>query len=71
MGHAQEGVFRGALHPVTAICLLITLRHADEVITAREIGSPSGKAPDAREIKMAEQLVAVLEGEFRAEDYYG
>ena len=55
--------------PKRGICLLITLRHAEEVLTAREIGSPAGKAPDAREVKMAEQLVAMLEDEFRAEDY--
>jgi DNA end-binding protein Ku len=59
----------GALRSHDGYLLLITLRHAEEVLTAREIGSPSGKAPDPREIKMAEQLVAVLEGEFRAEDY--
>jgi DNA end-binding protein Ku len=59
----------GALRASDGYLVLITLRHAEEVLTAREIGSPSGKAPDSREIKMAEQLVAVLEDEFRAEDY--
>lgn len=59
----------GALRCHDGYLLLITLRHAEEVLTAREIGSPSGKAPDAREIKMAEQLVSVLEDEFRPDDY--
>lgn len=59
----------GALQARGGYLLLITLRHAEEVLTAREIGAPPGKPPDAREIKMAEQLVAVLEDEFRAEDY--
>ena len=59
----------GALRAIDGYLLLITLRHAEEVLTAREIGSPPGKAPDPREIKMAEQLVAVLEDDFRAEDY--
>jgi DNA end-binding protein Ku len=59
----------GALRSRDGYLMLITLRHAEEVLTAREIGSPAGRAPDAREIKMAEQLVSVLEGEFRAEDY--
>jgi DNA end-binding protein Ku len=59
----------GALRSHEGYLLLITLRHAEEVLTAREIGSPSAKVPDPREIRMAEQLVAVLEDEFRAEDY--
>jgi DNA end-binding protein Ku len=59
----------GALRSSDGYLLLITLRHAEEVLTAREIGAPSGKAPDAREIKMAEQLVAVLQDDFRTEDY--
>jgi DNA end-binding protein Ku len=59
----------GALRSNDGYLILITLRHAEEVLTAREIGAPGGKAPDPREIKMAEQLVAVLEDKFRAEDY--
>ena len=59
----------GALRSNDGYLLLITLRHAEEVLTTREIGAPPGKAPDPREIKMAEQLVAVLEDEFRAQDY--
>ena len=59
----------GALRSNDGYLLLITLRHAEEVLTAREIGSPDGKAPDPREIKMAEQLVAVLEDEFRPQEY--
>ena len=61
--------YTGALRSFDGYLLLITLRHAEEVLTAKEIGSPPGKAPDAREIRMAEQLVSVLEGEFHAEDY--
>jgi DNA end-binding protein Ku len=59
----------GALRSRDGYLLLITLRHAEEVLTAKDIGTLSGKAPDPREIKMAEQLVAVLEDEFRPEEY--
>lgn len=59
----------GALRSHEGYLLLITLRHAEEVLTAREIGAPPAKAPDPREVKMAEQLVAVLEDDFHAEDY--
>lgn len=74
----REGVARwvmrkkeyvGALRSADGYLLLITLRHSEEVLSARELPAPPGKAPDAREIKMAEQLVSALEGEFRAEDY--
>jgi DNA end-binding protein Ku len=50
------------------ICLL-ALRHPEEVLSARELPSPGGRAPDARELRMAEQLVAALEGDFHAEDF--
>jgi DNA end-binding protein Ku len=61
--------YLGALCAREGYLLLITLRHSEEVLSARELPAPGGKAPDTREIAMAEQLVATLEGEFRAEDY--
>lgn len=61
--------YAGALRSLDGYLLLITLRHAEEVISASDLRPPAGKAPDAREIKMAEQLVATLEDDFRAEDY--
>ncbi len=59
----------GALRSRDGYLLLITLRHAEEVLSARELDPPPGKAPDPREIKMAEQLVSALQDDFRAEDY--
>jgi DNA end-binding protein Ku len=61
--------YRGALRSRDGYLLLITLRSNEEVLSARELPAPPGKAPDKREIAMAEQLVAALTGEFRAEDY--
>jgi DNA end-binding protein Ku len=75
---AKEGLARwtmrgkrysGALRSRDGYLLLITLRHAEEVLSARELSAPPGKEPDQREIRMAEQLVAALEGEFRPEDF--
>jgi hypothetical protein len=43
--------------------------YAGEVLSARELEPPPGKAPDEREIKIAEQLVAALEDDFRPEEY--
>jgi len=59
----------GSLRALDGYLLLIKLRHADEVVSAKDLNAPPGRAPDTREIRMAEQLVAALEGEFRAEDY--
>jgi DNA end-binding protein Ku len=59
----------GALRSRDGYLLLITLRHADEVLSVRDLAAPPGKPPDSREIRMAEQLVSALEDEFRAEDY--
>ena len=61
--------YRGALRSRDGYLLLITLRSAEEVLSARELPAPPGKEPDRREIAMAEQLVAALAGEFRPEDY--
>lgn len=61
--------YAGALCSWDGYLFLITLRRAEEVLTTREIGSPPAKAPDPREIKMAQQLVAVLQGDFNAEEY--
>jgi DNA end-binding protein Ku len=77
-GKEREGLARwvmrkkrytGALRSRDGYLLLITLRHPEEVLSARELPSPPGKSPDAREIKMAEQLIAALADEFRPEDY--
>ena len=68
MGNAQKGICRCAAVS-RGYLLLITLRHSEEVLSARDLGAPPGKPPDTREIKMAEQLVSALEDEFRPEDY--
>jgi DNA end-binding protein Ku len=74
----REGFARWVMrkkHHIGALCardgylVLITLRYAGEVVSARELKPPPGKPPDSREVKMAEQLVQTLEGDFRPEDY--
>ena len=61
--------YTGALRSRDGYLLLIVLRHAEEVLSAKDLDPPPGKAPDQRKIKMAEQLIATLEDEFRPEDY--
>ena len=69
----REGVVRwtmrnkeylGALHVQEEHLMLITLRHAGEVIPASALDPPRGREPDERELEMAEQLVSALAAEF-------
>ena len=60
----------GALRPSEGYLMLITLRHSDEVLSARDLPQPGGRALDEREIKMAQQLIAALEDDFRPQDFH-
>ena len=61
--------YNGALRVHDGYLVLIALRHADEVVTARDLPELTGRAPDEREIKMAKQLVETLAGEFNPEEF--
>ncbi len=74
----KEGVARwvmrkqpyvGALRAEGNHLVLFTLRHAEEVLSAKNLPKPGGRAPDKKELSMARQLVELLEGEFKPEDY--
>jgi DNA end-binding protein Ku len=75
----REGVARwvmrkkqyvGALRSERGYLMLITMKYAEEIVTAEELPKPGGRAPDAKELKMAEQLVSALEDDFRPEDFH-
>lgn len=75
----QEGIahwtmrnsrYVGALRSERGYLMLITLRFAEEVLTADELPPLTEHPPEAKELKMAEQLVLALEGEFRPADYH-
>jgi DNA end-binding protein Ku len=59
----------GALRADGDYLMLVTLRNAEEVISARDLPKPAGRAPTQKELNMARQLVGMLEGEFNAADY--
>jgi DNA end-binding protein Ku len=74
----REGVARwvmrgrgyvGALRAEGDHLLLITLRRAGEVVGADELPAPGGRDLDAREKKLAEQLVSALADHFDPADY--
>lgn len=54
----------GALRAEDGYLMLITLRHAEEVIDVESLEPPSGRALQQKEIAMAEQLLTALEDEF-------
>ena len=54
----------GALRSQDGCLMLVTLRHADEVVSADDLSEPGGRALDKKEVAMARQLVELLEGEF-------
>lgn len=69
----REGVARwtmrnksyvGSLRARDGHLMLITLRHAGEVIPASALEPPGGRKAEKRELEMAEQLVAALEADF-------
>ena len=61
--------YAGALRAEGDYLLLLTLRNAEEVIAARDLPKPAGRAPTPKEMNMATQLVELLQGEFNAKDY--
>jgi DNA end-binding protein Ku len=74
----KEGVARwvmrkqpyfGALRAEGDHLMLFTLRNAEEVLLAKDLPRPAGRAPDKKELSMAKQLVELLKGEFNPKDY--
>jgi DNA end-binding protein Ku len=59
----------GALRAEAGYLMLVTLRNAEEVISARDLPEPAGREPSQNEVKMARQLVGALEGEFDPAEY--
>ncbi|HEX2165915.1 MAG TPA: Ku protein [Longimicrobiales bacterium] len=75
----KEGVARwvmrkkeyvGALRVEGDYLMLMTLRHAGEVVPASALEAPGGRALDKREVQMAKQLVEALEGDLELEAYH-
>ena len=50
--------------------MLITLKYAEEVLTADDLPRSKGRTPDTKELQMAEKLVSALQDDFRSEDFH-
>jgi DNA end-binding protein Ku len=61
--------YTGVLREHEGYLLLITLRHAEEVIARDQLPRPTGRAHSEKELKMAEQLVATFEDAFDPNQY--
>lgn len=60
----------GALRHEHGYLMMNTLRYANEVIPPAAIDVPSGRKLEAKEVKLAEQLVGALEDEFHIADFH-
>lgn len=61
----RKRAYHGALFVNDGYLMLSTLRSREEVLLAPQVAAPN-RAFDARELKMAEQLIDALKGEFDA-----
>lgn len=78
-GSALEGLARwvmrgrayiGALRLHEGYPVLISLRHAGEVVAVASLEAPGGAALNAKELDMARQLVGMLEADLDLADYH-
>lgn len=59
----------GALRLYQGYPMLMSLRHAEEVVPVESLAAPDGKPLDDRELAMARQLIGMLEAKFNPEEY--
>jgi DNA end-binding protein Ku len=59
----RKRAYHGVLQAADGYLTLITLRNAEEVIAARQLPRPEGRAHGKRELDMAEQLIEAYTGE--------
>ena len=60
----------GALCVEDGYLVLIKLRYSEEVLSARDLPAPEGRQLDPKELRMAEELIAALEGKFKPEEFH-
>jgi len=60
----RDREYVGALRAEDGYLILITLRHADEIIATDALKAPGGRELAQRELEMAEHLLTALHGDF-------
>jgi DNA end-binding protein Ku len=61
--------YAGALRAEGDYLVLVTLRNAEEVLSADKLPHPAGRAPDKKELSMARQLIDLLRGDFDPKEF--
>jgi DNA end-binding protein Ku len=65
----RNQTYNGVLQLYEGYPMLMSLRHAEEVVPVESLEAPSGRELDERELAMARQLIGMLEGPFEPEQY--
>jgi DNA end-binding protein Ku len=65
----RKKAYVGALRLYSGYPMLVSLRHAEEVVPADALEPPRGSDLDSRELMMARQLVEMLEADFEPQNY--
>jgi DNA end-binding protein Ku len=65
----RKNEYVGALRAEGKTLTLVTLRRAGEVLEAEQVPAPTGREPEPAEIRMAEQLVGALAGDFDPSEF--
>jgi DNA end-binding protein Ku len=60
----RKKTYAGAVHASRGYLMLDTLRHSQELVAIEAVRPPASRAPDKRELALAEQLIGTLEDEF-------
>ena len=66
----RKNSYIGALIAEQGYLMLITLRHADEVIPIHLLDPPQGRPLEPKEKDMAEKLIEALSGQFQPDAYH-
>ena len=59
--------YLGALAAVDGYLLMITMRHAEQILSVSKLDIPVSNKPAAKEVELAKQLVTTIAGDFEPE----
>jgi DNA end-binding protein Ku len=65
----RKKAYLGALRLHGGYPMLVSLRHADEIVSVDDLEVPAGRPPDERELAMARQLIEMLAADFEPHEY--
>ena len=65
----RNKAYVGALRLYQGYPMLMSLRHAEEIIPVEALKPPQGPPLDKRELALARQLIEMLEADFQPQDY--